>query len=280
MIRHNPQGDSSLDRPVARLETMPRNTIANILTQAVKPSRFWVMVKKVRKRFFDEYGDHSRAANRRWLAANCSSFEAVATDLAPDLWRESQRVSAAIERRGNEILDEIDHQLGGGACYPFLYFLTRFFKPRFVVETGVAAGFSSYAFLMALEANGRGRLFSSDFPYFRLPDPEKYIGVVVPRSLEERWTLYIDGDDANLPRILDSVDHVDLFHYDSDKSYAGRRSAMMTIEGHLSEDAIVMMDDVGDNAFFYDYVESNDIENWNVFEFRGKYVGVIGDLLK
>jgi hypothetical protein len=35
------------------------------------------------------------------------------------------------------------------------------------------AGFSSSAILTALKENGEGILYSSDFPYFRIKNPEK-----------------------------------------------------------------------------------------------------------
>ena len=38
------------------------------------------------------------------------------------------------------------------------------------------------------------------------------------------------------------------------------------------------MDDIQDNSFFYDYVEETKPDSWYVFEFEGKYVGMIGKL--
>ncbi|MEM8494261.1 MAG: class I SAM-dependent methyltransferase [Planctomycetota bacterium] len=171
---------------------------------------------------------------------------------------------------------KIDHPLGGGGAYPALYFLTRCMRPACVVETGVAAGFSSCSVLAALEANGEGRLYSSDFPYFRLPNPEQYVGVVVDEPLKKNWRLYLDGDDANLPRIVDSVDRIDLFHYDSDKSYSGRQAALEHVKGALSEEAVIVFDDIQDNSHFRDLVEETRPESWRVFRFQGKYVGMIG----
>ncbi len=170
--------------------------------------------------------------------------------------------------------------MGGGGIYPFLYFITLFTKPDCIVETGVGAGFSSYAFLAAIKVNGRGKLYSSDFPYFRLPDPESYIGIVVEESLKDNWELYIDGDEANLPRILNSIKEVDIFHYDSDRTYSGRKMAMSLIERSLSEDGIILMDDIQDNSFFRDYVEEKNAQSWYIFKFKGKYVGMIGKLTR
>lgn len=161
-----------------------------------------------------------------------------------------------------------------------LNFITRYMEPDCIVETGVAAGFSSYSFLSAIKANGRGKLYSSDFPYFRIPNPESYIGVIVEESLKDNWSLCIDGDEICLPKIVRSVNKVDIFHYDSDKSYSGRKFAFSVISKVLSRDGIILMDDIQDNSFFYDYVEDNNPESWCVFEFQGKYVGMIGKLTR
>lgn len=187
-------------------------------------------------------------------------------------------MAQTLEDNAHKILSALEHDLGGGGIYPFLYFITRYTKPDCIVETGVAAGFSSYAFLAAIKANGKGRLYSSDFPYFRLPNPERYIGIVVEESLKDNWDLYIDGDEANLPKILRNTSKIDIFHYDSDKTYSGRHMTMSLIEGTLSKNAIILMDDIQDNSFFYDYVETKNVKSWRIFEFQGKYVGMIGNL--
>ena len=75
-------------------------------------------------------------------------------------------------------------------------------EPKTILETGVAAGFSSQSFLSALAKNGSGKLYSSDYPYFRIPNPEKYIGIVVDKELQNNWELYIEGDKANLDKII------------------------------------------------------------------------------
>ena len=229
---------------------MPRNKIKNIAAQALKPSRFLVMVKKVFKRLWDKKGRHTNEENLHWLAANSSSFQQLALSLDTNLWHEAGMVAASIEKQAAMILENIEYELGGGGAYPLLYFLTRYMEPDCVVETGVAAGFSSYAFLLAIKANQKGALYSSDFPYFRIPDPEKYVGVIVEETLREGWNLYLDGDEVNLPKIVNAAEKVDIFHYDSDKSYSGREFALSTISDSLSDRGIILMDDIQDNSFF------------------------------
>lgn len=164
--------------------------------------------------------------------------------------------------------------MGGGGDYPLLYFLTRWTRPKVIVETGVAAGFSSHAFLAALHENGEGQLLSSDFPYVRLPDPARLVGCAVPDPLRARWKLGLEGDVTNLARFVGQVSAIDLFHYDSDKSYVGRRRAFDRVEPRLRPGATVMVDDIQDNLFFRDLVDRTR-RPFHVFGFEGKYLGLI-----
>jgi len=52
------------------------------------------------------------------------------------------------------------------SCYPnsYLYVFCRHFQPEIVIETGVYYGASSAFILKALEANGKGHLYSIDLP--------------------------------------------------------------------------------------------------------------------
>ena len=156
--------------------------------------------------------------------------------------------------------------------------MARYYQPQVVVETGVAVGYSSQTFLSALEKNGSGKLFSSDFPYFRLKDPQQYIGVLVEQRLRGNWQLYTQGDELNLGAILPQVKQIDLFHYDSDKRYKGREAALAIVRPKLSSNAVLIMDDIQDNAFFYDWVYSSPeyAGKWRVFSQGSKFIGSTG----
>lgn len=255
-----------------------KSTLKNILKQATKPSRFNVMAGKVVSRLFENNSKTSIQTNLTWIKEGLECYETYASQINPAIWIESKAIGEDITKRSEDILRGIEYDLGGGGLYTFLYFIIRLTKPKNVVETGVAAGFSSYAILAALEQNKTGKLFSSDFPYFRLPNPEKYIGVIVPDELKKNWTLLIEGDEKNLPKIMNEVDSIDLFHYDSDKSYKGRKKALAMVSSKLSQTAIILMDDIQDNSHFHDMVMDIKREDWRIFEFKGKYVGMIGML--
>ena len=111
------------------------------------------------------------------------------------------------------------------------------------METGVAAGWTSLAILRALK-NGEGYLYSSDFPYFRLKNPEKYVGCLArDETNKENWFLDIRGDDIALPEISRKLNNncIDLFHYDSDKSYSEKNSAMKFLNKNFQKSLLLFL---------------------------------------
>ena len=251
----------------------------NVLKQSIKPSRFLVMINKIRRRFFFNEGTLTQDQNLKWIKENVTEVSNFAKTISPQLWEEAITQSKLIEQNANKTLENIPYNLGGGADYPLLYFLTRYLSPENVLETGVAAGYSSYAILSALQKNGKGTLYSSDFPYFRIKDPERYIGIVVEKNLRKNWNLFIEGDENNLPKIFKIVKKIDIFSYDSDKTYSGRSKTLKKVSKFLTENSVIIMDDIQDNSFFYDYIKENNISNWKVFKFKNKYLGIIGKLI-
>lgn len=249
---------------------------SNIFRNVRNRSQFLVMCEKVFRRLVEIPKRRNAKQALEWCSSHKQSVQHLIFAAAPELASQTRAYEMSVMSRAQDVLPRLGVDLGGGAHYPLLYFLVRQFKPQTVVETGVAAGFSAHAILTALSENGCGHLYSSDFPYFRLEEPEKYIGILVDDSLKDRWKLYIEGDRKNLPRILQQCGSVDLFHYDSDKSYAGRRFAMDLVMPRLSRKAIVIMDDIQDNLFFKDFVERTG-RHHSVFEFEGKYVGMLRD---
>ena len=51
---------------------------------------------------------------------------------------------------------------------------------------------------------------------------------------------------------------------------------MGLIQKKLSDNGIIIMDDIQDNSFFMDYLIENKIKKWKIFSFENKYVGLIG----
>lgn len=253
---------------------------AALLKSALNPARLPVMVKKLQHRFFDKKSALTQEQYLSWLAANAMPVDQWCENRDAALWAETKDfVAQLFDRYNNEIKPALPYNLGGNACVRLLYFMARYYKPQTIVETGVALGFSSQAFLSAIAANnGQGKLYSSDFPYFRLENAEKYIGIVVQEQFKGNWSLYIDGDDTNLPKIMAQVGQIDLFHYDSDKTYLGREKGFAAVKAKLSPKAVILFDDIQDNPHFHDFVKTNQIQNWKVLLNRdGGYIGLINN---
>jgi hypothetical protein len=254
--------------------------ILNVGTNSLRRRNFGVMLNKVIIRFQERNLKESRQDSLSWCKRHALPCEEFLKSIDSTLWEESQSACRIIEQQAQTKLATLGLDLFGGGHYPLLYFFTRYLEASSVVETGVAAGWSSQAILTALQKNGgTGRLYSSDFPYFRYKNPEQLVGYIVDDSLRHLWDLYIDGDRNNLPLILRKIDHIDLFHYDSDKSYAGRACALDAVKAKLTPEAIVIFDDIQDNAHFKEHVESHNLP-FRIFEFEGKYLGLTAQFLK
>jgi len=258
--------------------------IANIASNSFKRRNFGVMLDKVMIRLKEKRRSKSHIRALHWYEEHAIDFESFARALDESLWQETLKACRAIEKAGHEKLKDIPLDMGGGGHIELLYFLARYLKARTIVETGVAAGWSSQTLLSALKANGEdGKLFSSDFPYFRYKEPEKLVGYVVDEALKDSWSLFIDGDKNNLPLIMRSLDEqrrgIDLFHYDSDKSYQGRAYAIGLAEPILTERAAVVFDDIQDNEHFADYAKTCGW-TYKIFAYKGKYIGLTGPFMK
>ena len=248
--------------------------ILNIARNSLKRKNITVMFNKLflRVKEYSLKKDQKNVYN--WCYTNAESYEKFARSLDEELWTETQKICEKIQSDAEEKLAKLNLDLGGGGNYPVLYFLIRHLSAKTVVETGVAAGWSSQAILTALKKNkARGQLYSSDFPYFRYDNPEKLVGYVVDEDLKDNWHLFINGDQNNLPEISEKTETIDLFHYDSDKSYSGRKYALKALGNQLKENSVVIFDDIQDNFHFRDYVEDNKLK-YKVFEFEGKYIGL------
>lgn len=142
-----------------------------------------------------------------WAQREAKDVTALLAALDADLWAESQVFAKAFEPEARRRLSALGLPLGGAGHYPLLYFLSRLRRPAVVVETGVAAGWSSVAILEALEANQGGTLYSSDFPlviandvqdnrhfrylvtgqkckYWIVPFADKFVGLTGPAFAE------------------------------------------------------------------------------------------------
>jgi predicted O-methyltransferase YrrM len=252
-----------------------RSAIRSIARNALRPGFGGEMLRKLWLRWKERNSD--REAIVAWCRHEQIDAAPWARSIDRALWDEAEAFAVEQQARAFRKSDELGMRVGGAGFYALLYFLTRLTTPKTIVETGVAFGFSSRAFLVALARNpgAPGRLYSSDFPYFRLPNPERLIGCLVEPELRLRWRLLIGSDRKNLRCIAREAGRIDLLHYDSDKSRAGRELALRILGPCLSREALVMFDDIQDNDHFRDLVQRRG-EPYLVFEFAEKWIGLSG----
>ena len=151
-----------------------------------------------------------------------------------------------------------------------LYVLVRKYKPKVIIETGVANGLSTYFILKAIKRNGYGKLISIDYPNY---NKEGFItsegkvdtvyipsglqpGWIVPQSLKEGnvWDLMIGKSSELLPKIKEDFD---MFIHDSEHSYA---NMMFELEWAASrmKNGIIICDDANQNNAFADFVKRHE----------------------
>lgn len=148
------------------------------------------------------------------------------------------------------------HELGlaGSSDLRLAYSAAVGIGARDILETGVALGWSSLAFLKAAEAAG-GRLVSVDRPYPFLIG-HSWVGAAVPQDMRHRWTLLRHSDRRGIPKALKMSDGYDLIHYDSDKTEEGRRWAYPRLWRALRPGGLLISDDIGDNAGWAEFCRS------------------------
>ena len=219
--------------------------------------------------------DRERFLGTTWCLWKSTAFEPWARELDSTLWGETLDISNRIYRdaaraiAGLPITGGQPGVIGGGGCdVRKLYFLARYTKPEVIVETGVSAGYSSRAFLEAIQANGFGRLYSSDLPIHLT---EEQVVCIVPDPMRENWELYYEVDDVNIPHILNRVETVDLFHYDSDKSVSAKEHVVGMVLERMTSDGLIIIDDIDRDAFFRKFSACRPTDS---IVFRN--VGVIG----
>ena len=173
----------------------------------------------------------------------------------------------------------------------WIYTLCRIIKPRIVVETGVASGFSSAYVLKALEKNGSGNLISIDMPNLSkeslreinrsgnliakdiLPEGKK-TGWIVPQELRKRWTLKLGLVKEILVPTLEDVGQIDIFFHDSEHSYKNMIFEFRNSWPHIRPGGMLISHDIDWNNSFSDFA-SKVHKNFHSIPYTG-----VGSIIK
>lgn len=248
--------------------------ILNILRNFFKKSNYLVIIKKLLKRF--EKDNHESSI--KWAKKQTNqTIDELMQKIDFKLYLKSKKECKILRNDAEKILSNINENLSGGAAFELLYFLTKKRKPKIIVETGVAAGWSTLAFLRASKYNKNVEIFSSDFPLFRNNNPVKNIGILTKNETNlKKLNLFIEGDEKNLALISKKLKNkkIDLFHYDSDKSYSGRNFSLKILKQYFSDSVIIIFDDINNNLHFKDFVKNNNLK-YNVVKHKRGFIGIV-----
>ncbi|PJK27662.1 class I SAM-dependent methyltransferase [Minwuia thermotolerans] len=214
------------------------------------------------------------ARANEWAAKRAQSLEMALAAIG--LEGTVPELNPALLAEGDERARRSSVKMGGAGDLSLIHAVSAMLRPqrpKTAVETGVAYGWSSLAILSGLEKAGGGQLISVDMPYPKMGN-DAFVGIAVPDRLHGNWTLVREPDRNGLKKALRLAGgSVDLVHYDSDKSFYGRRFAFPLIWAALRPGGIFISDDIQDNLGFAEFVEEVGVTP-AVTESGGKFVGI------
>ena len=236
------------------------------------PKFYATMFALIFRKFRKDKDLGSKKTEIEWCKKQCISFQDCADKLgfSSDL---KDVFSVNFIQGINDKLKNSKSNFGGQGHVQLLYAVCEHLKVEKVVETGVAYGWSSAAILKSISKR-TGKLISVDMPMIKQTDYH-LIGVAVEKKLFKYWDLIREPDKFGLKKAITKHNNIfDLAHYDSDKSYYGRKWSQLLIWKFLRPGGIFISDDIEDNSAFREFVEENKFD-YSVLKFEGKFVGLI-----
>jgi len=251
-----------------------KEKIATALWFAQRPN-FWEHGFALAKRkFLSDYDTPELSARANAWAADRvvpveTALKAIGIDGQPPTLNPA--VLQAAKEHANKAI-----KMGGPGDLDLLYAAVYLTNAASVVETGVAYGWSSLAILAAMADSGCAhtkQLISVDMPYPKMGN-EAFVGIVVPDNLRRNWVLIREPDRRGLEKALACLKApLDFCHYDSDKSWRGRKYAYPLLWGALKSGGIFISDDIQDNMAFAEFVEEEKVP-FAVTGYEGKFIGI------
>lgn len=165
--------------------------------------------------------------------------------------------------------------------YQLLYFLVRIYKPKIIIETGVAAGKSTGFILQAIKDNKVGKLYSIDLPFqwytygnFNLHldslPAGKLPGYLIPEDLKKNWKLIIGDTYDKLPKLLKKLAGIDIFFHDSEHTFKTMTFEYDSAWPVLNRKGILISDDIDFSKAFDEFAK-----NKKVKAIKFKQLGII-----
>lgn len=166
---------------------------------------------------------------------------------------------------------KLNYKMGGMAHLNLIYNLILYLKPKKILETGVAFGWSTLVLILSKQKNSN--LTSIDLSY-PTKNSEKLVGGAIPSNLKNKFTLLMGIDNYYLKKFCKQKKTYDFIHYDSDKSYDGRKKNYDLIWKLLDKNGCFISDDISDNSAFYEFISLKKLKFYSL-KLNNKFVGVI-----
>lgn len=245
-----------------------------------RPKLYSVLIDLILRKYTlkDRDGIDEKEVALKWYEEKSTPIIEVYQQLG--IKKDESFTSAAGSQYFNEVnqkIRESNSNFGGSGDLDLLYNICEGLQLTSVIETGVAYGWTSSAILHSI-SNRNGFLISVDIP---MPKQDDYhlIGSAVKSEHKKYWKVINKPDKYGLLKAIKEMNKpIDLIHYDSDKSYYGRKWAHPIMLKHLADNGIFVIDDIQDNIFFKEFVEANNYPFW-VIKSGKKFVGIIKKFL-
>ena len=245
--------------------------IKTLLWFLKRPKFYATMIFLVLRKFLPDR-DSLENRQEKWCQERTVSIKKCYKRLGIDYF-DQPPFSDEYIKRVEEKISASDSNFGGQGHVGLLFGLCERLRTKKVLETGVAYGWSSQAILNSISKRD-GKLISVDMPMIKQTDYH-LIGVAVSKENYTYWDLIREPDKYGLNKAIKRhKSNLDLVHYDSDKSYYGRKWSQDLIWKHIKKGGLFISDDVEDNSAFREFVEENKLD-FIILKFEGKYVGVI-----
>lgn len=238
-----------------------------------RPSYYGQLVQLIKRRLLGSKPDDTRQLATEWCKKNAVNTEDALHAVIGQ--KEIQKIETIYKQEFEDAKEREQNcpvKMGGPGDLNLLYNLCEHIQAKKVIETGVAYGWSSFSILLSISKRD-GLLCSTDMPYPKMNN-DAYVGVVVPEHLKKYWNLIRLPDDKGLKIALEKTGTLDLCHYDSDKSYAGRMFGNTILWNALRPGGIFISDDINDNLGFHDFCEKNNLKPI-IVHIYGKFVGIV-----
>lgn len=232
-----------------------KNKIKTFLWFLKRPVLYPELFRRIKSKILCQNTDDNREESELWCQQR-----AIDTDEAIRQITGSNRTIPFKEKfkhkiaEAQKILHSCPVKMGGEGNLELIYAIAEFLKAQRVIETGVAYGWSSLAILLSLKDREGSVLVSTDMPYPNRNN-DKYVGCIVPADLRKNWLIFRRADREALPKAIKKLKTIDMFNYDSDKSYKGRMWVCSKLWQSLRKGGWCIIDDIGDNTAFRDFAQ-------------------------